>query len=65
MYRAVHALATSVFKSTNLGLSMQEIQILDSIGDYFNHTISEVPHDEEEKFEEVLIEAGLTRGMNG
>lgn len=43
---------------------LQEIQILDSISDYFNHTIAEVPYDEEEKFEEVLVEAGLTRGMN-
>lgn len=44
---------------------MQEIEVLDSISDYFHHTIVEVPHDEEEKFEEVLIEAGLTRGMEG
>ena len=43
---------------------LQEIEILDSISDYFKHTITEVPYDEEEKFEEVLIEAGLTRGMD-
>ena len=46
-------------------VSVQEVEILDSIADYFHHTITEVPHDEEERFEEVLIEAGLTRGMNG
>ena len=43
----------------------QEVEILDAIADYFHHTITEVPYDEEEKFEEVLIEAGLTRGIDG
>jgi len=43
---------------------VQEIQVLDSIADYFNHTITEVPHDDEDKFCDVLIEAGLSRGMD-
>lgn len=43
---------------------MQEINILDTISEYFQHPIDEVPHDDEEKFEDVLKEAGLTRGMS-
>ena len=43
---------------------VQEAQVLDSIADYFHHTIAEVPHDNEDKFCDVLIEAGLSRGMD-
>lgn len=48
----------------NLVTGATEIQVLDSIADYFNHTITEVPHDDEDKFSDVLIEAGLSRGMD-
>lgn len=35
---------------------------LDQIAEYFKHTIPEVPYNDEEKFVEVLKEAGLTDG---
>lgn len=44
----------------NLVTGEAENRILDQIADYFKHTIPEVPYDDEEAFEEVLKEAGLT-----
>ena len=37
---------------------------MDQISDYFKHPVDEVPYDDEDKFVEVLKEAGLTRGMD-
>lgn len=41
---------------------MQEHTILRDIQKYFNHDIPEVRHDDEDKFVEVLQQAGLTDG---
>ena len=41
---------------------MQEEGQLQQIADHFQHPIPEVPHDDEEKFVQVLKEAGLTDG---
>lgn len=42
---------------------MQEIDVLERISEYFQHAIDEVPYNDEDRFEQVLIEAGLTRGI--
>ena len=47
------------------GGGMQEINILDQISEYFQHPIDEVPHDDEEKFEDVLKAAGVRISMDG
>lgn len=44
----------------NLVTGEAENRIMDQIADYFKHTIPEVPYDDDEAFEEVLKEAGLT-----
>ncbi len=41
---------------------MQEEGLLQAISDYFQKPIPEVPHDDEDKFIEVLKAAGLTDG---
>lgn len=41
---------------------MQERQILVKIQQYFGHDIPEVKHDDEDRFVEVLQQAGLTEG---
>ena len=37
--------------------------MVDQIAEYFKHTIQELPHDDEDRFIEVLKEAGLTDGF--
>lgn len=44
----------------NLVTGEAENRILDQIAEYFKHSIPEVPYDDDEAFEEVLKEAGLT-----
>jgi len=44
----------------NLVTGEAEIQILEQISDYFKHEIPGVPYDDDDKFEEVLKQAGLT-----
>lgn len=46
----------------NLVTGEAEKRILNQISDYFKHEIPEVPYDDEDRFEEVLKEAGLTEG---
>lgn len=46
----------------NLITGEQERAQLDQIQEYFQHTIPEVPHNDEDRFVEVLKEAGLTDG---
>ena len=42
--------------------SAQEIETLQNIAQYFDHQIAEVPWNDEERFLEVLQEAGLSSG---
>ena len=44
------------------GRGLQEEAQLQAISDYFQKPIPEVPHDDENRFIEVLKEAGLTDG---
>jgi len=46
----------------NLVTGQQEEALLQAISDYFQKPIPEVPHDDEDKFIEVLKQAGLTDG---
>jgi hypothetical protein len=39
-----------------------EQRVINEIAAYFKHEIPEVPHDDEDKFIEVLKKAGLTDG---
>lgn len=41
---------------------LQEIRTIDAISSYFSHPIEEVPYDDDAKFEDVLVAAGLSRG---
>ena len=43
-------------------LDLQEESLVQTISDYFQKPIPEVPFDDEAKFVEVLKEAGLTDG---
>ena len=38
---------------------------MDQIEDYFDHKVVEIPADDEDRFEQVLVDAGLSRGMDG
>ena len=44
---------------------LQEAQVMDSIEEYFDHRVAEIPSDDEDKFEQVLVEAGLSHGIDG
>ena len=46
----------------NLVTGEAEARILNQISDYFKHDIPEVPFDDDDAFEKVLKEAGLTEG---
>lgn len=47
----------------NLVTGSAEMRIIDQIAAYFNHEIPEVPYDDEDRFVQVLKEAGLTDGF--
>lgn len=43
---------------------LQESRTIDAISEYFRHPIEEVPYNDDAKFEEVLVAAGLSRGTD-